>query len=323
MMELKYVRTRPYPERKVKLIKEFQELLQKYKKYLVFSFENIPANLMQEIRREMRKRNSVVKVIKNTLAKKATEMLNRNDLKALLDKIEGQIAWIFTNGNLFEITQYLESKRIKLPLRPGLILPQDIIIRKGPTGIRGVSEISDLRAAGMNIRVIDGEIVVWEDFLLGKKGQRLSARDVKVMQIFNINPFEAWPKVKFAFDEGVIIPREILVKPIDKWKEEILQALQGAFNLAVNAAFPTHETVELILQEAYMQALNIAMEAGLPTKDTAEMTLEKALQVAHILSEYGFSMAVSTAIQVAKEIIKEVKNKKPDLITKDLEEIIS
>lgn len=322
---LLYVRRKPYPERKVRQLREFMELLRKYKRFIIFKFENIPAPVMQEIRTQLWGR-AVVKVIKNTLARKAIEFLSNEkpELKKLLPYLKGMNAYIFLpdSEDPFEIARWLETFRVKLPLRPGLICPIDIIIPRGPTGLRAGPETSELRAAGMDIRVIDGEIFVWKEFVLARKGERLSDRQVKVMKILDINPFEAWPRVELIWDDGVIIPRDIALRPKEEWEKEVEEALKSAINLAVNAYFPAPEIAEVVARLAYLHALNIAIEAGIPTPESAELIVTRALTVARLLADHGFELAVAQAIQLVKEVLKEVSKQKPDLITEELKKLI-
>jgi large subunit ribosomal protein L10 len=58
-----------------------------------------------------------------------------------------------------------------------------------------------------------------------------------------------------------------------------------AFNLSVNIAYPTKQTIEAIIQKAYLGAKNVAVEAGYITKDTVEDIIGRAIRAVLLIAQ--------------------------------------
>ncbi|MHA1616128.1 MAG: 50S ribosomal protein L10, partial [Candidatus Njordarchaeales archaeon] len=298
-----YKRKKPIPPEKVRKLERIKKLLEKYSKFLIIDFHEVSANLMHKLRSKLRGKAEIV-VIKNTLTEKAIDELSNKkpDLVKMKEYLTGMRAFVFTEGDLFEIARMIaEEKEIKPPT-PGKISPIDIVIPKGSTGLRPGPAMTDLRLAGLPVRIIEGELFIMEDTVLVRKGQRLSSQVVKVLQILDIHPFEVSPKVICAYDNGIIIRGEILLKPIEEYEEMIAKAISEAMNIAVNLAIPVPEAIENIIRVAYMHATSLAIETAIPLPDTAE----------HLLAR---------AMNIARALVSEIAKEKPEILPKNLKKL--
>ena len=304
---LKYQRKRPIPKSKIETVEKLKQLLKSYDTVILIDFEDIPANMMKEIRKRFWGRAEIF-VTKNTLARLAIKEVakEKKNLEKLIDYLTNMKAFVFTKENVFEIARELASIREKLPAKPGKVSPVDVIIPRMNTGYKTGPIMTDFRLAGLPIKMIEGEIWIWEETHFVKKGQKLSPTAAKILTLLDMSPFEVGPKVVVGYDHGEIINSEILLKPIEEYEEMVNNAYLHAYNLVMNLMIPVEELVPQQLQLAISRALAVATEANIITDMTAELVLTKV---------------ISLGLNVAKRILDVDPNALPDKLKETLSSI--
>jgi large subunit ribosomal protein L10 len=94
--------------KKEEIIKETQKLLSENLIVGVVTFTNVTSIELKEIRQDLKKKNIIIKVAKNTLVKKA---FNDTDNKILIDKLVGQKLLVFGSDirNLIQSLQIINK----------------------------------------------------------------------------------------------------------------------------------------------------------------------------------------------------------------------
>lgn len=112
---------------------------EKYTKCLFVNVDNVTSKQICIMRKELRAKNAVMVMGKNTLLKRALAELNEKKPNERFVKISSQLVLntglIFTNGDLTEIKAILDSQVREAPARIGAIAPDDVVIPAGPTGL--------------------------------------------------------------------------------------------------------------------------------------------------------------------------------------------
>ena len=165
-----YKRKKPIPREKIERVKRLVELFRKYDKIIIADFNEVPANLIKRARLAIKDKGLPL-VIKNKLALKALEQVEKEKpyLSKLKEYLTGMRMLVFTNEDPIEIAQEIHSFSEKIPPRPGKRVPFDIVVPKGGTGLRPGPVMTDLRVAGLPVRIIEGELFIMQDTVLVKK----------------------------------------------------------------------------------------------------------------------------------------------------------
>ncbi len=260
---------------KYKFVEKLVKLTEEYPVIGVVNINNIPAAQMQKMRREL-KDKAVFIVGKNRLIKIAFEKSPRENLEELSKFIEGQTGVIFTKINAFKLAKLMEKTKTKAPAKGGEIAPEDIVVPAGETPFKPGPIISELQKAGLPAAVQKGKIVIRKDTVVVKKGEVISRDVAQVLTKLEIYPMTVGLDLRAAYEDGTVFPKDILQVDTEKVYGDVVNAIQYAINLSVNAAWPTTLTMPIIIGNAYRKALNLAVNAGIVTKETAEMILAKA-----------------------------------------------
>lgn len=284
---VRYRRTRDYPEYKKRRVKEIEELLRKYKYVVLVNITGVTALVLHETRDVLRRRGSVLKVIKNTLARIAIDRVKdeKPGIEKLKDYLKGQNAAIFTNENPFEIYLFLNKHKVSREARPGDIATSDIVIPKGNTGIPPGPVISLFNKVGVPTTIREGSIFVMKDTVVAKAGDVISQELAELLQKLGMKPIETSIEPRAAYLDGRVVSGDELKIDIDSYRNMLVDAHRSALNLAFNAAIPVPETISLVVAKAHIEALALAVNAGIVTRETAPYVLAKAHAVAQALLE--------------------------------------
>ncbi len=274
--KLVYRREKSYPLRKTSKIQELTEILRKYSNILLLSIRDVNANQMKMLRKKLWGKG-LVKVVKNSLLELAIDKIKHE--KPMLDKLKDLLtdmhALVFTNDDIFEVARIINSIKEKRALKPGKISPVDVVLKKGFTGFKPGPEMSEMRMAGVPVRIFDGEVFIQQDHILVKKGQVVSPYAARVMALLDIKPLEIGPEVIIGISDRYMISKETLLKPLESYLEELQYAISEATILSLQALIPMPDTIGDILTLPARETFLLGIEIALVTTDTLPHLLKR------------------------------------------------
>ncbi len=305
---------------KYEFVEKLAKLIEEYPVVGVVNIENIPAAQMQKMRATLRGKSYII-VGKNRLIKLALEKAEekKKGVKDLASYIEGQTGLIFTKMNAFKLIKLLDASKTKAPAKGGEIAPEDIVVPAGETQFKPGPVISEFQKVGLPAAVQKGKIVIRKDTVLVKKGEKISRDVAQVLTKLEIYPLTVGLDLRAAYEDGMVFPREVLEVSTDKVYSDLMNAIQSAINLSVNAAYPTPITIGIMLTTAHINAMNLAINAGIVNKYTVKFILAKAygqmIALASMLSE-GLDEELKSLI-MSKHAVSEEKKKEEKEIKKE------
>ncbi len=257
-------------------VEEIKKLIDEYKVLGVANLQKVRAAQLQEMKKKLQD-IALVRVIKNTLIRRAVaESKSKVGLEKLEPMLSGSNIYLFTDLNPFKLSILLEKGRVKTTAKAGDVAAMDVVVPAGNTGQPPGPVISQLGAVGLPTRIEAGSVWINKDTFVAKKGDVIEARLASVLSKLGIKPVEVGLAIKAVYEDGFIITDEQLHVDIDGFRKSVYEAISNAFNLSLNAAYPTSENVPLLLQTAHRKAINLALNAGIPTKETVGDLFRKA-----------------------------------------------
>jgi large subunit ribosomal protein L10 len=220
------------------------------------------------------------------------EQAGKEGTQDFIDSVKGPNVFLFTNGNPFKIAMELNANKVKVFAKAGDIAMNDILISAGNTGLSPGPLIGKFGALGVRTRIEAGNIWVAQDATVCKKGEEISEDLADLLQRMDVRASEMGLSIKAVYEKGDVLLGEDLIIDIDAYKTQLEQAIGGAFQVAIEAAYVTPETLPSILAKAVQQARAVAMEAEWPTPETIELLIVKANAEARgLASKVGEKMA--------------------------------
>jgi large subunit ribosomal protein L10 len=252
---------------------------------------DIPTDSLQVIRKKLKEMGIDVKVVKKNLFVKSLEKINDPNIKKMIDIIEENkritVLLILPKEeiNPFLLNKILEENKSYRSAKEGDILEEDVIIRAGPTNLTPGPVLTELKKYNIKTKVENGKIVITEDALVAKKGQKVDSGLVSLLQKFNITPIPVKIKLLLVYDGKTLYTYDILSTPLEEYINQLRSGFRKAISLAVEISFPTKENIKILLTKAYQNLVKLSLNTGIPTKDTIKDLLKITNRRSIILKE--------------------------------------
>lgn len=258
---------------KVQQAEDFAKLINEYPVVGLIDLRGLPANPLQKIKNEI-KSDAIIRVVKKSVLKKALE---KTDKKQLIEYLDIQPALLLTKENPFKVYNMINRKKTNMAAKPGQIPESDIEVKAGSTELMPGPAITALTKVGVPAKVEGGKIAVIKDKVVCKAGEAISTDLSSALTMLGMKPMKVGINVYAIFEKGVVYKKDVLFIDSDKTMNDLISAVQAAFNLSVNAGIVTRDNVEVILQKAFREARSLCLHAGVVSKDVIGDLLAKAV----------------------------------------------
>jgi large subunit ribosomal protein L10 len=267
-------------QQKILYVNDLYSKLSNSKIIGIANIVDIPTDSLQVIRKKLKEMNIDVKVVKKNLFIKALEKINDQNIKKMIDIIEENkritVLLILPKDeiNPFLLNKILEENKSYRSAKEGDILEEDVIIRAGPTNLTPGPVLTELKKYNIKTKVENGKIVITEDALVAKKGQKVDSGLVSLLQKFNITPIPVKIKLLVVYDGKTLYTYDILSTPLEEYINQLKSGFRKAISLTIEISFPTKENIKLLLTKAYQNLVKLSLNTGIPTKDTIKDLLK-------------------------------------------------
>lgn len=267
-------------------VEELKKMMLDYNTVAVADITYIPAKQLQDIRSSLRE-DALIRVSKKRLIKLAIEEAakEKQDLKKLADYVDKQPALIFSNKNPFMLYKKLEENKSKTYAKPDTIAQEDIAVHKGETDLAPGPVLAELQKAGIPVALEKNKVVIKEDKVIVKKGEKISEDVANALKKLEIMPVEIKLNLLAAYEDGIVFTPDTLKVDVDEVINNIIEAERRALSLSVNSGYITKRTAEIAIAKAYIQALNLGVNAEIYEKETIELLISGAYANAKKIEE--------------------------------------
>jgi len=238
----------------------------------VVSIDGMPSKQMQGMKKKLKGQVEII-VARSNLIKKA---FDKAGIKGLDGYAEGPSGVILSDLNPFQLEKLVYGCRTMAPVKAGAVAPFDLIVPAGDTGLGAGPVIGDLQGAGVKARIQGGKIIVSEDSILVKGGEKVNDKAASVLARLGIEPMEIVLRVKAAHEAGIVYPGDVLHIDEEETKERIGGAFRCALNLSVNARIYNKAAMPYMVLEAITKTRNLMINAKIVNKETIGIYLARA-----------------------------------------------
>jgi large subunit ribosomal protein L10 len=262
------------PKWKKDEIEDIKKLITTHSSVGVVGVHGIPSNQLQLMRKSLRGIGDL-KMCRNSLIDRALDE-SSEDVKKINKYVEDQTALLFTNENPFKLFKVLDKGKTSAPIKAGAVSPKDIIVQKGPTSFPPGPIVGELTGAGIPAGIEGGKVVIRETKTVARKGDVVDAKLASILSRLEIHPMELGLDLRAVYEKGVIYESKILSVDETTYINNVTLAVQRAFNLSVNSAYPAKATISTLLTKAASQSRNLAINAEVVMPEIIDVLLGKA-----------------------------------------------
>lgn len=272
--------------KKEKELADITSLISKYPVIGVINIEKMPAAQMQQIRKKLRGRVEM-KVGRNALISIALKNADKSrpNFGAMKEYVLGSCGIVACNTDTFKLLKEMNATKMKMAARGGEVAPEDILIKSGETSLKPGPIVGELQKGGIPAAIEKGKVVIKQDKIIVKKGERISRDAALALARLDVFPLTVGLGLMAAYENGVIFGKDVLTIDEQKTKSDLADASRNAFNLAISLAYPARGVVEFLIEKAHTQAVNLSIRASIPTEQTIALMIQKACLEASIVKE--------------------------------------
>ncbi|KAF4318237.1 hypothetical protein BBO99_00004702 [Phytophthora kernoviae] len=259
-------------ERKLEYFEKLEALLENYTKIFLVGVDNVGSSQMQQIRLVLRGRGEVL-MGKNTLMRKVFHNFVKKNpghpLEDFIPLLKGNVGFVFTNEDLSEIREVLESNRVPAPARVGSIAPVDVVVPPGPTGA-DPGQTSFFQALQIATKIQKGQIEIVTEVLLTKKGEKVGNSEAALLQKLDIKPFSYGLVIEQVYDNGSIFDPAVLDLTEADLCAKFVAGLRNVAAVSLALGFPTLASIPHSIANAFKDLVAIAVECETFSFEKAE-----------------------------------------------------
>jgi large subunit ribosomal protein LP0 len=250
------------PERKAEYFEKLKELLSTFSKCFIVEVDNVGSKQLQVTRRALRGKAEVL-MGKNTMMRKCMrEYVEENpgsSVDKLIETCRGNVGFVFTNGDLGEIREILESNTRPAPARVGSVAPASVVVPKGPTGC-DPGQTAFFQALQISTKITRGQIEMTTDTALIEAGDRVTASQAALLQKLSIEPFTYGLVLTSVYDNGSLFDAKVLDITDAVLTYKFGEALKQLASLSLALGIPTQASVPHSIANAFKAILAVTVE---------------------------------------------------------------
>lgn len=262
-------------EQKMQVVEQTVDLLNKYEVIAAANLFKIQSGMLMDLRKSLRGQIEV-RAVKNTLMRISMEKAQKKSIPEFIKAIEGQNVFLFSNGNPFKLALQLEKNKVQVFAKAGDKALKEVVVLAGNTGISPGPMISKFSSLGIKTRIESGNIWVITDTPVVQKGEEITNDLADLLQRLGIKAAQMGLSLKAVYENGEIIPGDMLLIDLPNYKKQLEIAYSNAFQLVLQTAYVSPETAPSLLAMAFQNAKKVAVEASYFSSETATDLIAKA-----------------------------------------------
>ena len=247
--------------RKELYFNKLKGFLETYSKAFLITIDNIGASHIQQLRKEFRGKAEIL-MGKNTMIRKCMKQCveeGNTKIEPFIEKINGNVGIVFTNGNLSALKSVVTATRKPAPAKAGIIAPSDVVLPAGPTGLEPTATVF-LQALNIQSKIVRGQVELTVPVHLIVKGEKVKAGAAALLQKLGMTPFEYGIDLTTVYDNGFVYNAELLELTDADVLAKFSQGITRIAALGMQIGYPTIATVPHTIAKAYKNLLAIGVE---------------------------------------------------------------
>jgi large subunit ribosomal protein LP0 len=240
---------------------KLEKYLKDYQTVMLVNIDNVSSNQLQKTRANLRGRGEIL-CGKNTMIRMILRELieaGDADLEKLLEKMVGNVAFVFTNEDIKEIRAVVSEIVVPAGARPGILAPIDVFIPAGPTG-QDPGQSGFFQALNIGTKIVRGQIEITNQVHICKQGQKIGNSEVTLLNKLGIKPFTYGIKTVGVYDDGSFWAPEILDMTDDILLSKFFNGVAKVASVGLALGLPNAASVPHSIGNGLKALIAVAVE---------------------------------------------------------------
>jgi len=264
--------------------KRLQNVALKYNNVLFIDADNVSSKQICMIRKDLRAIGAYMIMGKNTLMKAALTEANRKpekgdedyeerkdsyvfspNIEKIIGQLRGNTNLIFSNGDLGDVKAVLDKHVRPSPAKPGMIAPDDVVIKAGPTGLdpKQTSFFGNLQ---IQTKIVKAQIDIVAEKKIVTAGDKIGGTEAQLLDKLKIYPFSYKMEIKKVLQNGSMFDAKVLDLSTDAILAKFKNAIKTQASLSLGAGYATSASAPHSLLTGFKNLVAVAAESGFEFK---------------------------------------------------------
>jgi len=160
--------------------------------------------------------------------------------------------------------------RISAPAKVGTIAPDDVLLKKGGTGLEP-TKTAFLQALNIASKINRGQIDILQDVLLIKKGTKVGNSEATLLTMLSKKPFSYGLSCDYVFEDGKIYSSKFLDMSTQTLMQKFANTVSIIASVSMALGIPTIASVPHTILNTYKNLLAIVVETGFVFEQAREI----------------------------------------------------
>jgi large subunit ribosomal protein LP0 len=251
----------PVSKEKKAYADKLKKFLLESESVLIVQADNVGSKQMQQIRIALRGTANVLMGKNTTIRKVFRDFLKEHPnhpTSQLVEHINGNIGFVFTNGDVAKIRDTILSNKVPAPARPGAVAPSDVFVEPGPTGC-DPGQTSWFQALNIPTKINRGQIEMISRVHLIKEGDKVGESESALLDKLEIKPFAYALKVLTVYQNGEVFDANVLDITEDDMISKFMSGVRAVAALGLALGIPSKASFVHSLNNAFKACVSIAL----------------------------------------------------------------
>lgn len=182
-----------------------------------------------------------------------------------IDKILGQLVGntglIMSNGDLGDVKTILDEEVRPSPAKTGMIAPDDVWIKPGPTGL-DPKQTSFFQTLLIQTKIVKAQIDIVAEKQVITKGEKITSTQAALLDKLKIYPFSYKMEVKKVLQDGSLFDAAVLDLSVEAILSKFNAAVKVQTALSLGAGYPTAMSAPHTLLGGFKNLIAVCAETG-------------------------------------------------------------
>lgn len=232
------------------------------------------------IRAKLRAIGAVMIMGKNTLMKASLTAANKKpeptdddyearkdswaqnaNIDLILPQLKGNINLIFTNGDLSDVKDVLDSEVRPSPAKAGMIAPENVTIPAGATGL-DPKQTSFFQKLNIQTKIVKAQIEIVTSKQVIETGDKVDGTQALLLDKLKIYPFSYKMQITKILQNGAIFDAKVLSLNTDTILAKFKNAAKLQASLSLASGFPTTASAPHSILNAFKNMVAVCASTG-------------------------------------------------------------
>ena len=276
---------REIPKWKKEKVKVLAESINKYPTVAVCHLEGIPTKELQILRNKLRDHAKLI-VSRKSVLRRALESASNKTANNLVNHVDGISGILLSDLDPFELYSILKKNKSPAPAKAGQEAPRDIVIPAGPTPFAPGPIMSQLGAVGIKPKIEQGKLIVPEDTVVVRQGEKIKQAVAEILNRLDIKPMQVGLDVEAVLNKEDFYQKNLLDVSEEEYIDKVRAAFAEAFNLSMNAEIINDLTIAHLLRKAQSDVKKLILSESLIWEGETEKLLNIVNSQANALNNH-------------------------------------